>query len=121
MILVIRPTLKSICKKIFRVDFCLSLPQMLFYTLPCVCRVTDEELIPVELFELLGIELWEMESESETDVKSCDGRQIPLNLRCTSKELLSAVATVRELPAVEECGSETRSISHHVCTMYVVT
>lgn len=58
-----------------------------------------------------------MENETETDVDSRDGRLISLNLKCTSKELLSAVATQRELPAAEECGSETRSISHHVCML----
>ena len=95
----------------------MSPSQTLFYTLPCVCRVTDEELIPVELFELMGIELWKMENESETAVEPRNGKLIPMNLRCASKELLSAVVTLRELPAVEECGSETRSISHHVCML----
>lgn len=79
--------------------------------------MTDEELVPVELFKLLGTELWRSGIESESKTGSGDEEPIPIKLRCTSKELLAALDTLRESAPAEECGSETRSISHHVCSV----
>ena len=39
-----------------------------------------------------------------------------IRLRCDNQELLSAVAAMKDVPLMEECGSDTRSISHHVRT-----
>lgn len=53
-----------------------------------------------------------------------DGRGRTLStvkLRCDNQELLSAVAAMKDVPLVEDCGSNTRSISHHVRTcMYML-
>ena len=72
----------------------------------------------MELFKLLGTELWRTGIESESKTGSGDEEPIPIKLRCTSKELLSALDTLRETASAEECGSETRSISHHVCRVF---
>lgn len=39
-----------------------------------------------------------------------------IKLRCDNQELLSAAAAMKVVPLMEECGSDTRSISHHVRT-----
>lgn len=83
--------------------------------LPCLCRVTEEELIRPELFEALGAELWNMEIGHEHSVNS-NKNLSPIILKCDNQELLSTLATVKDSPTTEECGSDTRSISHHVCT-----
>ena len=70
-----------------------------------------EELIPAELFEAVGMELWRTEIEP---VDSGDGRLMPLKLKCDSQDLLSALKELGAAPMTEECGSDTRSISHHV-------
>ena len=87
---------------------------MLFYVLPHLCRVTYEELIPVELFEATRMESWRMGIESEQPVDSGDGQLAPLKLKCDSHELLSAMKELEATPTTEECGSDTRSISRHV-------
>ena len=46
-----------------------------------------------------------------------------IKLRCDNRELLSAVAAMKDVPLMEECGSDTRSISHHVrmCSCMICT
>ena len=39
-----------------------------------------------------------------------------IKLRCDNRELHSALAAMKDVPLMEECGSDTRSISHHVRT-----
>lgn len=88
--------------------------QALFHTLPCLCHVIDEELISPELFELYGMELWKTGMNSGQHVNSSGMRLTPLKLKCDNAELMSAMAKLRDSPLSEECGSDTRSISHHV-------
>ena len=92
---------------------------MLFYVLPHLCRVTYEELIPVELFEAIGTELWRTEIKSEQSIDPGDGQVVPLKLKCDSHDLLSALKELEATPMTEECGSDTRSISHHVTYFFV--
>ena len=73
----------------------------------------------MELFEASGMELWRMGIESEQPVDSSDGRLMPLKLKCDSHELLSALKELGATPIAEECGSDTRSISHHVTFNHV--
>lgn len=68
----------------------------------------------MKLFEATGMELWRKGIESEQSVDSSDGQLMPLKLKCDSHELLSALKELGTTPMTEECGSDTRSISHHV-------
>ena len=88
---------------------------MLFYVLPCLCQVTDEELIRPDLFEAHGMELWRTGIKPEHCGDSDSGKFPPLKLKCDNQEILSALAAARDSPLMEDCGSDTRSITHHVC------
>ena len=87
--------------------------------LPCLCRVTEEELICPELFEALGAELWNMGIGHERSV-NFNKKLSPIKLKCDNQELLSTLAAAKDSAMIEECGSNTRSISHHVLTYIVI-
>ena len=91
--------------------------------LPRLCRVTEEELIHPALFEALGAELWNtgIGHKRSADSNDSKGKWLPVSpikLRCSNQDLLSALAAMKDLPLMEECGSDTRSISHHVCITF---
>ena len=65
---------------------------------------------------MLGMELWNAGIGHKHSTDSNDTTLLsPVKLRCTNPELLSALGAAKDTPLIEECGSDTRSISHHVC------
>ncbi len=76
----------------------------MFYTLPLLCNVTFEEVIPLKSFRaVVGV--------AEGDASEVLG----VGLSCTNPDLLSALeAYWWASPPSEGDGSDTRSLAHHV-------
>ena len=77
--------------------------QTIFYTLPLLCNVLFEEVIPVKHFRsALG--------------SLGDDPSLGINLQCSSPELQSALQQypLSQSQSRMEDGSETRSLAHHV-------
>ena len=69
---------------------------------------------------MLGAKLWNTGISHKYNADSNDSRGKwlpvpPIKLRCSNQDLLSVLAAMKDSPTLEECGSDTRSISHHVC------